>query len=43
MHNNIQYLGDAGDDTIFDGIGDCVTLPDAYIAVHDNMHVNLNT
>ena len=43
MDNNLQYFRYAGDDTIFDVIGDGVALTDAYIAVHDNMHVNLDT
>ena len=42
MDNYIQNLRYVGDDAIFDIIGDGVTLPDAYVAVHDNMHVNLN-
>ncbi len=33
----------AADDIIFYIIGDCVTLPDTYVAIHDNMQVNLDT
>ena len=43
MDHNIHNFRYVGDDTFFDIIGDGVPLPDAYLFVYDNMHVNLNT
>jgi hypothetical protein len=42
VHHNPQHIRNAGNDIIFNGLGDRVTFPDAYFTVNDDMQINLD-